>query len=86
MEVSHRNNGVTLRLNPYFGALLGSLGDWDWTGEMRALTCRFAVYPLPSRGALIRHIAIDPRTHDVWLAYGASPGIPARIARLSLRR
>lgn len=25
------------RLGPYFGALLGSLGDWDWTSEMRAL-------------------------------------------------
>lgn len=43
---------------------------------------RFTVYPLPSNGALVRHLAIDPRTHDVWAAYGASPGIPARIARL----
>jgi virginiamycin B lyase len=46
---------------------------------------RFTTYPLPSRGALVRHLAIDPRTRDVWLAYGASPGIPARIARLSPR-
>jgi streptogramin lyase len=43
---------------------------------------RFAVYELPSTGALIRHLAIDPRTRDVWLAYGASPGIAARVARL----
>lgn len=43
------------------------------------------VYPLPSRGALVRHLAIDPRTRDVWLAYGASPGPAARIARLSVR-
>lgn len=45
-------------------------------------TERFTAYPLPSRGALVRHLTIDPRTGDVWLAYGASPGIAARIARL----
>ena len=48
-------------------------------------TRRFTVYPLPSAGALVRHLAIDPRTHDVWVAYGASPGIAARIARLRVR-
>ena len=45
-------------------------------------TGRFEVYPLPSRGAVIRHMVPDPRNADLWLAYGASPGIPARIARL----
>jgi virginiamycin B lyase len=43
---------------------------------------RFTVYPLPSRGAVIRHMVVDPRNGDLWLAYGASPGLPARIARL----
>ena len=43
---------------------------------------RFDTYPLPSRGALVRHLAIDPKTGAVWLAYGASPGIAARIARV----
>jgi virginiamycin B lyase len=43
---------------------------------------RFTVYPLPTRGAVIRHMIVDPRNGDLWLAYGASPGIPARIARL----
>ena len=46
---------------------------------------RWATYPLPSRGALVRHMAVDPESGDVWLAYGASPGIPARVARLSPR-
>ena len=46
---------------------------------------RWAAYPLPSRGALVRHMAVDSRSGDVWLAYGASPGIPARVARLSPR-
>ncbi|HEX6432613.1 MAG TPA: hypothetical protein VFZ87_00150 [Gemmatimonadales bacterium] len=45
----------------------------------------FEVYHLPSRGALIRHLSIDPRSGAVWAAYGAVPGIPARIARV-LRR
>jgi streptogramin lyase len=43
---------------------------------------RWTAYPLPTRGAVIRHMVIDPRNGDVWLAYGGSPGIPARIARL----
>jgi streptogramin lyase len=44
---------------------------------------RFTVYPL-SRGALVRHLAVDPRTHEVWVAYGAFPGrLPATIARIT---
>lgn len=46
---------------------------------------RFEIYPLPSRGALIRHLAIDSRSGAVWAAYGAVPGIPARIARVQRR-
>lgn len=46
---------------------------------------RFQVYNLPSRGALIRHLAIDTLGGAVWAAYGAVPGIPARIARLNVR-
>jgi streptogramin lyase len=46
-----------------------------------AVSRQFTVYPLPTRGAVIRHMVVDPRG-DLWLAYGASPGIPARIARL----
>lgn len=47
---------------------------------------RFTYIPLPSPGALVRHLTVHPRTGDVWLAYGASPGIAARIARVSTRR
>jgi hypothetical protein len=46
------------------------------------------VYPLPTRGAMVRHLAIDSRTRDgsrdVWLAYGAAPGPAARVARLTV--
>lgn len=45
-------------------------------------TAAFTVIPLPSRGAFVRHLAIDPRTRDLWAAYGASPGIAARVARV----
>jgi virginiamycin B lyase len=48
-------------------------------------TGQFESYRLPSRGAVIRHLAIDSRTGAVWAAYGASPGIPARIARVQRR-
>jgi hypothetical protein len=30
----------------------------------------------------VRHLAIDTERNAIWLAYGASPGIPARIARV----
>lgn len=64
---------------------------WIGTGHADVLASfdieaeRFTVYPLPTRGALVRHIDIDPRTGDVWAAYGASPGIGGKVARLSLR-
>jgi streptogramin lyase len=45
-------------------------------------TSSWRMYPLPTAGAVIRHLVVDPRNGDVWLAYGASPGISARIARL----
>ena len=41
-------------------------------------------FPLPTRGVLIRHMDFDRATGDLWVAYGASPGIPAKIARLAL--
>ncbi|HEY7612428.1 MAG TPA: hypothetical protein VH764_05510 [Gemmatimonadales bacterium] len=46
---------------------------------------RFESFPLPSRGALVRHLAVDPQSGAVWLAYGASPGIPARVAKLTVK-
>jgi streptogramin lyase len=43
----------------------------------------FASVPLPTRGVTVRHLVVDDRSHDVWLAYGASPAIhPARVARI----
>jgi streptogramin lyase len=45
-------------------------------------TRRFTMYPLPSHGALVRHMDIDSASGEVWLAYGASPGIAARVARI----
>ena len=52
--------------------------------RLRSRTRGFTKYPLPTRGALVRHIAIGP-DGSVWAAYGASPGIPNRIARLQVR-
>jgi hypothetical protein len=42
--------------------------------------------PIPAeRGALVRNLAVDPRSGAVWLAYGASTGIPGRVARAMVR-
>lgn len=48
-------------------------------------TERFSTVPLPTRGALLRHVDGDPATGDLWAAYGASPGIMPKIARVRLR-
>ena len=70
-----------LRSRIWIGASAGdALFSFDPASE------RFATFPLPTRGALIRHIDIDRRSGDVWAAYGASPGIPPRILRLTLRQ
>lgn len=76
---------------PYVARIDGDGTVWIGTSAADAVVSfdtrrqRFTVYELPSKGALVRHLAIDPRTRDVWLAYGASPGIPARVARLRPR-
>lgn len=74
------------RVDPLDGSI------WIGTSAADALlrydprTRKFDTYPLPSRGALVRHLAVDPESGAVWLAYGASPGIPARIARVTVDR
>jgi len=43
----------------------------------------FTPYYLPTRGALVRHLAVNERTGEVWVAYGESPGkASSRIARI----
>jgi virginiamycin B lyase len=72
-----------VRVDPRNGALwIGtSAADALFRYDPRAKT--FAGYPLPGHGALVRHMAIDPKTGAVWLAYGESPGMPARVARVT---
>jgi virginiamycin B lyase len=46
-------------------------------------TRAFTYYRLPTAGSLVRHIAIDPASGDVWLAPGASPNTSAaRVTRV----
>ncbi len=78
---------------PYVARMApGDSAVWIGTGAGGGLfrfdvrTRRFTLYPLPSPGALVRHLTVHPHTGDVWLAYGASPGIAARIARVTVRR
>jgi streptogramin lyase len=74
------------RVDPRDGAV------WIGTAAADALlryapgTGKFETFPLPTRGALVRHLAVDPERGAVWLAYGASPGIPARVARVVVKR
>jgi streptogramin lyase len=77
---------------PYVARVDRATGDvWVGTGAADAVlryaprAGTWAAYPLPTRGAMVRHLAVDPRTGDVWVAYGASPGPAAKVARLSRR-
>lgn len=82
---------------PYVARVDQATGDvWLGTGAANLVlrytprTGAFAAYPLTSRGAMVQHLAIDPRpardgARTVGVAYGASPGIVARVARLVVR-
>ena len=71
------------RVHPRTGVVWIGTGTADAVFAYDPGTRRFDYYPLPSRGANVRHLAFDARSDDVWLAYGESPGKnTARIARL----
>jgi streptogramin lyase len=74
-----------VRVEPSSGVLWIGTAAADALFRYDPAAGRFEVYHLPSRGALIRHLAMDPRSGAVWAAYGAVPGIPARIARVRRR-
>jgi streptogramin lyase len=71
-----------VRVDPSSGVLWIGTAAADALLRYDPVARRFEVYHLPSRGALIRHLAIDSTSGAVWAAYGAVPGIPARIARV----
>jgi virginiamycin B lyase len=74
-----------VRVDPSGSSLWMGTSAADALLRYEPATQRFEVYQLPSRGALIRHLAFNRRGDEVWAAYGASPGIPARIARVRRR-
>jgi len=74
-----------VRAHPSTGALWIGTSAADALLRYDPATERFEVYHLPSRGALIRHLALSPRGEEVWAAYGAVPGIAARVARFRRR-
>jgi streptogramin lyase len=73
------------RVNERTGQIWIGTSGADAVYSFDPTTGRFTAYRLPERGAVIRHLTFDPRNNDVWLAYGASPGIAARIARLRVK-
>lgn len=71
-----------VRMDPVRGGLWLGTGAGDVVLHFAPQARTFTSYALPEPGALIRHLTIAPGSGDVWLAYGASPGIAARVARL----
>jgi streptogramin lyase len=74
-----------VRVHPRTGLLWIGTAAADAVLTLDPRTGAFTTYRVPSRGALVRHMAIDSRTGDVWLAYGASPGpLSSRVARVRI--
>ncbi len=71
-----------VRVDQSNGRVWIGTGHGDFIASFDPTQEAFTVYPLPTRGALIRHIDVDEERGDVWAAYGASPGIPSKVARL----
>ena len=45
----------------------------------------FDMFPVPMKGAIIRHLDVDERTGDVWGSYGAFPSRDRnRVVRLQV--
>jgi streptogramin lyase len=73
------------RVNPRDGRVWIGTGAADAVLAFDPRSETFTIYPLPTRGATVRHLVIDATRGDVWLAYGASPALhPARVARLRM--
>jgi streptogramin lyase len=72
-----------VRVHPRTGMVWVAASASDDLLAFDPATERFTLYRL-ARGAMVRHMAFDPRSNDVWLAYGESPGMPARVARLQV--
>ena len=71
------------KLDQARGVLWIGTGAADAAFRLDIASGRIDTYLLPSRGALVRHIAIDPHDGSAWLAYGGSPGIATRVARVT---
>lgn len=71
-----------VRVDPSNGRVWIGTGHGDFIASFEPAEEAFTIYPLPTRGALIRHIDVDEERGEVWAAYGASPGIPSKVARL----
>ena len=71
-----------VRVDQSSGRVWIGTGHGDFIASFDPAEERFTVYPLPTRGALIRHIDVDEQRGEVWAAYGASPGVPSKVARL----
>lgn len=71
-----------VRMDRGRGGLWIGTGAGDVVLHFAPTTRTFTTYALPDTGAIIRHLTVEPRSGDVWLAYGASPGIAARVVRL----
>ena len=73
------------RVDPRTGVVWVATGGADAVLRFFPETEHFVVHPLPTRSALIRHMELDPKREAAWVAYGNSPAVAPKIARIEIQ-
>ncbi len=72
------------RVDPRDGSVWIATAAADAVLRFDPQSRNFAVYPLPTPASLVRHMDLAANG-DVWIAYGNSPAVTPKIARLQRR-
>ncbi|HUF10561.1 MAG TPA: hypothetical protein VMO47_14670 [Rhodothermales bacterium] len=71
-----------VRHHPNTGHIWVATAAADAVFSFNPETAQFTTYNLPSPRSLIRHMAVDRETDGVWVAYGNSPSVTPKVARI----
>jgi virginiamycin B lyase len=72
-----------VRVDPRSGVVWVATGAADAVLRFFPAEGRWTVHPLPTRGALVRHMELDA-DGGAWVAYGNSPAVDPKVARIEV--
>lgn len=72
-----------VRVDPTSGVIWVATGAADAVLRYLPDEDQWSVHPLPTRGALVRHMELEP-SGAAWVAYGNSPAIAPKVARIEI--